>query len=131
VAGVTAIVVDANVIIAAIEPGHVHHSRAADILAAASGGIFVHPLTMAEILVSGLRQGNAEELQQALADAGIRAAPGDAVSPGEMAAARHRSGVRMPDAVVLATALALALPLATFDRLLVREALAAGVSIVS
>ncbi|ACZ30047.1 PilT protein domain protein [Xylanimonas cellulosilytica DSM 15894] len=123
------IVVDANVVIAASSPGHVHHDDAVRLaFTAGSTGMCLHPLTLAEVLVGPARSGVQHEARRALAAAGFRLAPEDP-APEDVALVRARTSLRMPDAVVLATAQALDADLATFDNRLAREARAIGVAV--
>ncbi|MDR0594641.1 MAG: type II toxin-antitoxin system VapC family toxin [Bifidobacteriaceae bacterium] len=110
------VVLDANVLIAATEPNDPHHRRAVEAMtAAAPGTMAVHPLTLAEVLVGGVRQGRGPELKTAIEAAGVVILSGDVVDPLVIAAVRHDTGLKLPDAVVLATAQALGVDLLTFD----------------
>jgi predicted nucleic acid-binding protein len=124
------LVLDASVLIAATEPSDAHHPEAAQIMtAAAPGAMFVHPLTLAEVLVGGVRTGAGQELRAPVAAAGGVTASGDAADPLDIAAVRHAAGLRLPDAVVLATAQVLDASLATFDVRLARAARDLGISV--
>lgn len=117
------IVADANVVIAAITPGHVHHADAVDILREhGRDGIVLHSLTLAEILVGPARTGAEHEARAALEAAGIGLAPEGEPTPEALARVRATVSVTMPDACVLALAELLRTPMATFDRRLAREA---------
>ncbi|MDR1186129.1 MAG: PIN domain-containing protein [Bifidobacteriaceae bacterium] len=112
----TPVILDASVLIAATEPGDAHHREAARLMTAAEPRtMLVHPLTLAEVLVGGIRRGAGEHLQAAIAAAGVATTSGDAVSPLDIAIVRRATGLKLPDAVVAATAQALGADLATFD----------------
>lgn len=127
------VVVDANVIIALRDAGDVAHASAVSVLRALVGRQkLVHPLTLSEVLVHPARRGGrAEAMQQraALESAGFVVLGGDGPSPEDIAVARA-GGLRMPDAVVLASAVALAVPLVTFDRRVVAAAREASVQLI-
>jgi predicted nucleic acid-binding protein len=104
-------VLDAGVLIAVLDAEDVHHERARNALAAARdrGDRLVVPASAyAEILVAPLRQGSA---QGDAVDAFIEALPA-AIEPATRAIARraaelrarHGTRVRLPDALVVATA---------------------------
>ncbi|GGH50309.1 type II toxin-antitoxin system VapC family toxin [Microbacterium album] len=127
------VVVDANVIIALLDARDATHEQAAAVLRTLVGRPkHVHPLTLSEVLVHPARRGGREEaaLQRAaLARAGFAVIDEGAPSPEDIAVARSR-GLRMPDAVVLASALSLAVPLVTFDRRLASAARDGGVPLI-
>lgn len=126
-----AIVVDANVVIAAVAPSNSSHASSMTLLGEhADETKYLHRLTLAEIYAGPARQAGLEEvlrLEKILWRAGFEeVAPGDGPTALQMAAARA-FGLRMPDAVVLATADRLGLPLATFDEQLAAKARARGI----
>jgi len=125
------IVVDANVVIAASSPGHVHHEAAQQIVTDHGGeGMVLHSLTMAEVLVGPARGGAEAVARGLLADAGFRLAPQGDPSPEHLARVRASTTLKMPDACVLATAEHLQVALATFDRRVAREAGARGITVL-
>lgn len=125
------IVADANVIIAASTPGHVHHERARRILLDhGASGVVLHTLTMAEVLVGPARSGQQDVALAAFEAAGIRSSSATDPGPGALALVRASAAVRMPDACVLATAEHVRAPLATFDARLAREAGARGTTVI-
>jgi predicted nucleic acid-binding protein len=129
VAGV--IVADANVIIAASTPGHVHHDRAREVLIEhGATGVVLHSLTMAEVLVGPAKAGQQDAALAAFARAGVRSSPATDPAPAALALVRATAAVKMPDACVLATAEHIGIPLATFDARLAREAAARGTSVI-
>ena len=125
------IVVDANVVIAASSPGHVHHEAAQQIVTDHGGeGMVLHSLTMAEVLVGPARGGAEAVARGLLADAGFRLAPQGDPSPEHLARVRASTTLKMPDACVLATAEHLQVALATFDRRVAREAGERGIAVL-
>jgi len=117
VAGV--IVLDANILIAHSRINHKFHASAEQILAG-PGDFVVHPLTMAEYLVLPARLGLASQAIELLGAIGIRVVPEEELGGPEawaisLSQVRAETKLRMPDAVVLATARALNCKLATFD----------------
>ena len=124
-----ATVMDASVLIAVVEPTDVHHARAVALMTALGPkAMTVHPLTLAEVLVGAVRKGNGPQVAAAVGAAGVSTQPGDVVTPLAVATTRVESGLRLPDAIVLATAQALGADLATFDATLAARALRAGTS---
>lgn len=122
------LVVDANVVIAAISPGHVHHEHAQAILREAEAAV-LHTLTMAEVLVGPARAGDIDRAARRLAAAGLRTVENEPTAA-ELASVRAATGPRMPDACALATAEGLSCPLATFDARLARAAAIRGVPVL-
>jgi len=125
------IVVDANVVIAASTPGHIHHDAAQQIVADHGGeGMVLHSLTMAEVLVGPGRSGAEKAAHRLLTDAGFRLAPQGDPAPEHLARVRASTTLKMPDACVLATAENLQVALATFNRRVAREAGARGITVL-
>lgn len=123
------LVVDANALIAAASPGHVHH-RAALAALGSDPSLATPALTAAEFLVLPAAQGKLVQAQARLDTLGIRThafGPQD-VSP--LAMLRAATGLRMPDAVVLLLAHQLECPLVTFDQRLAAKARADGVLVL-
>lgn len=115
------IVLDASTLIAHLDPEDVHHAAATAILLKGGPGTFVaHSLTMAEVLVGGVRIGRGPAMRDDLRAAGIRVMPYDADEPLRLAELRATSGLKLPDCCVLDVAVHHRAALATFD-----EALAA------
>ena len=125
------IVADANVVIAASTPGHVHHRAAvAIVLEHGRDGMALHSLTLAEVLVGPARAGAQVEARQVLSEAGFTLAAQGDPAPEDLARVRATTALTMPDACVLALAEHLAAPLATVDKRLAREAAARGVAVI-
>jgi len=109
------IVLDAGVVIALFSPGDAHHDRARQLLAEHPGPFFMHSLTVAETLVAAARVGREEELWGALRDLGVDVAQTPADEPLVLARLRATHALKMPDTCVLAAAVHLRAPVATFD----------------
>ena len=125
------IVVDASWIVALRDPGDDHHGRA--VVTAremADEDAVLHPVTLAECLVAPARLGVLEE-----ASAGLRAsfdvADVDPDAPMRWARLRAETGLRLPDAIVLETALnQRARAVATFDERLAARAADHGLEVL-
>jgi predicted nucleic acid-binding protein len=125
------LVLDASLLIAAMEPADAHHRQAQALMAAAGPhSMRAHWLTMAELLVGAMRCGRAEAVESAVAAAGVRPAGDGVVSAMAAAGVRAATGLKLPDAVVLATAQALGAGLATFDATLATRAEAMGLEVL-
>lgn len=80
---------DASVLIAHLNPVDTHHVAATEILLTGiPGQMFVHSLTLAEVLVGGVRIGQGGSMLDDLCAAGVGLAPRDDVLA--MAARRRR-----------------------------------------
>ena len=125
------IVVDTSWIVALRDPGDDHHRRAvATSREIADEDAVLHPATLAECLVAPARLGALEE-----ATAGLRAsfdvAEIDPDAPLRWAQLRAATGLRLPDAIVLDTALHEgARAVATFDEQLAARASARGLGVL-
>jgi len=116
------IALDASVLIAHLTPHDAHHDAATEILLhAAPGSMLVHSLTLAEVLVGGVRVGRGRAMREDLEAAGVSVVATDAGEPLRLAELRVSTGLRLPDCCVLDVALRSASSLATFD-----DELAAG-----
>jgi predicted nucleic acid-binding protein len=124
------IVLDASVLIAFLNLADQHHDRSTEIMTAgATGGFGIHQLTLAEVLVGGVRVGRANQLLADLRAVGVVPLDPAPDEPLILAEFRATTGLRMPDCCVLAAALHHTVPLATFDARLrsVAESLGLGV----
>jgi len=125
------IVLDASVLIAHLHPSDAHHGAATSILlTAAPDVLLVHPITLAEVLVGGVRIAKGAEMQADLQAAGIRLVSQDDDEPLRLAELRVATGLRMPDCCVLDTAVSHGAGLASFDHALVEAAHRLGVPTV-
>jgi predicted nucleic acid-binding protein len=110
------IALDASVLIGHLTPHDAHHDAATAILLdAAPGSMLVHPLTLAEVLVGGVRVGRGQAMREDLEAAGIRVVAPDASEPLRLAELRVGTGLKLPDCCVLDVALRSDSSLATFD----------------
>lgn len=124
------IVVDASVLIAHLNPRDVHHEAATQLLlTAASEALLAHTITLAEVLVGGVRVGREAQLCTDLESIGIRAADHDDLEPLRLARLRASSGLKLPDCCVLDAALENSASLATFDVALAAAARERGVPV--
>lgn len=117
------IVLDANVVIALLDPNDRHHPRATDLLAEhATEGFRMHQLTLAEVLVGAVRAGRGSQRFGDLMSLGVVAHEPGANEPLVLAELRAATGLKMPDCCVLAVAQQATLPIATFDEQLAHAA---------
>jgi predicted nucleic acid-binding protein len=123
---VAALILDASVLIGLLDAADAHHGSAVDDVEAADqvGTTLLTPASAySEALVSFARAGRVAEAREAIAAMGISVEPLTAAIA-ELAAdlrARHER-LRLPDAMVLATALGLSADLLTYDDRLSRVA---------
>ena len=124
------IALDASVLIAHLNPADPHHHAATGILLAGTPErMLVHAINLAEVLVGGVRVGQALSMRDDLASAGIRLAPRDDDEPLRLAELRASSGLKLPDCCALDVAMRHRATLATFDMALTAEAVKRGVPI--
>lgn len=130
------IVLDASVLIAHLWPSDRHHGEATAFLRRVAGDrMLTHPLTMAEVLIGGVRIGRGAEMRQDLADIGVQLADRDGDEPLRLAEIRVSTRLKLPDCCVLDVALTSlakapaseSVALATFDRELAGAAIHRGV----
>lgn len=124
------IAMDASVLIAHLNPADPRHLAAtAILLAAGPGRMLVHTITLAEVLVGGVRAGQGALMRDDLRAAGIRVAPHDDDEPLRLAELRASSGLKLPDCCVLDVAIHHQASLATFDDALAAAARKRGVPV--
>jgi toxin FitB len=124
------IVMDASVLIAHLNPADPHHEAATAILLAGTPGqMLVHTITLAEVLVGGVRVGHGASMRDDLRAAGIAVAPHDDDEPLRLAELRASSGLKLPDCCVLDVAIHHQATLATLDDALAAAAHKRGVAI--
>ena len=117
------IALDASVLIAHLSPIDPRHGAATAILLdAAPGSMLVHTVTMAEVLVGGVRVGRGAALRDDLRAAGVDVAPNDADEPLRLAELLASTGLKLPDCCVLDVAVHHRASLATFDATLASAA---------
>jgi len=115
------VVLDTCVLIAWAKQRDVHHSDALDVLAEAEDFV-IHEITLAEYLAGPAQLGQdvAAIASQVLADLHARVADPAQLSRDQcfaahLATVRAQTRLKMPDAIVLATALAIGGKVSTFD----------------
>lgn len=117
------IAVDASVLIAHLWAEDAHHDSATRLLIdTVDQPLVAHSLTMAEVLVGGVRAGRGTEMQADLRAIGVGIAQHSDDEPLQLATLRATTGLRLPDCCVLHTAQANDATLATFDQALTRAA---------
>ncbi len=121
------IVLDASVLIAVLVPEDQHHAAAETLLRTATEELLVNTVTLAEALVSPIREGRADEVLVTLADLGVVEAPFPPDAARSLARLRVGTGLKLPDCCVLLTALDRAGAVASFDERLLRAARELGV----
>jgi predicted nucleic acid-binding protein len=124
-------VLDASVLIAHFSRTDAHHSTATAILVEAGPeSLLVHPMTMAEVLVGGVRAGRVSLMRDALRAADVEVAPSDVDEPLRLAELRVGTGLQLPDCCVLDVAINHQCSLATFDAALGSAARQRGVAVL-
>lgn len=94
------IVLDASVLIAHLHPSDAHHGAATSILlTAAPDVLMVHPITLAGVLVGGVRIAMGAEMQADLQATGIRLVSRDDDEPRRACRYPPRPGVRAKSGV--------------------------------
>ena len=117
------IALDASVLVAHLYPYDDHHGAATRfLLDAGNEPLVAHSLTLAEVLVGGVRVNKGEEMLADLLAVGIKLARHGDDEPLRLARLRTTTGLKLPDCCVLDTALGNAATLATFDAALAKAA---------
>jgi predicted nucleic acid-binding protein len=121
---VGALILDASVLIGLLDSADAHHARSVDDTEAAdlAGQELLLPASAySEALVAFARAGRTDQAREAVAAMGIVVAPLTAAIAGRAAQLRARHGrLRLPDAIVLATAHELEGELLSYDNRLVQ-----------
>ena len=91
----------------------------------------MHTLTIAEVLVGGVRVGRANSMMADLRAMGVEQAHPTPDEPLVLAELRATTALKMPDCCVLVVALRESAPLLTFDEQLTRQAHDLGVKTIS
>ena len=126
------IAVDASLLVAWLSPEDRHHESADDFLAQWAGeDLVLHPLTLAEVLVGGVRLNRGPEMLSDMEQFGIRIAVPEDGEPLRLATLRATTGLKMPDCCVLDTAITHQADLATFDNALAAAARNAGLDVLT
>jgi predicted nucleic acid-binding protein len=122
------ITLDASVLIGHLHPLDAHHDAATRLLLGADpGSLLVHAVTLAEVLVAGVRVGQGAQMRGDLRAAGIVLARRDDDDPLRLAELRATTGLRLPDCCVLDAAITNAAAVATFDKALAAAAHRLGI----
>lgn len=124
------IALDASVLIAHLSPTDAQNESATAILLAGTPGrMLVHTVTMAEVLVGGVRIGQGAAMLDDLQATGIAVAPHDDGEPLRLAELRATTGLKLPDCCVLDVAIHHQARLATVDDALAAAARQRGVPV--
>ena len=126
------IVLDASVLIGHFEPADSHHGEATALLKAHLTDSFASSVvTVAEVYVGAARAGQADRLEQLLAQLAIRSLelPGDAAR--RLGQLRAATGLKLPDCCVLYTAERHNAAIATFDDALAKRATDIGLTVAA
>lgn len=125
------IVLDASIVIAHLDPVDPHHRAATELLAEAEvGKLLIHPLTLAEVLVGGVRVGTGAGMREDIRAMGIEVAPLDEDHPLRLAELRVTAKLKLPDCCVLDLSLHRQGALATFDADLAEAASERGIVVL-
>lgn len=123
-------ILDANVLIAALDPTEALHRRTAELLTTHAGTPFHTPeLTLAECLVAPARAGIEAVALGRLRSIGVETVTLDDVAM-DLARIRASTGLRMPDAIVLLASERTGEPLGTFDTRLAAAARTRGLQVL-
>jgi len=121
------VILDACVVIAALDAGDPHHTAAAALLAE-PGALRIHEVNLGEALVAAANAGLLDQVRRDLADAGIEEVHGPGHS---LARIRAETRLRMPDCCVLLAAESTGDDtIATFDHRLASVALRRGLRVL-
>ncbi len=125
-------VLDASVLIAAMNPSDAHHGAATSLLrrGAIREGLLAHPITVAESAVGAAQHGRLQQLQDAYAALALEVTVPDADEPWRLAECRSRTRLPLPDCCVLDAAIRSGASLSTFDSRLAAAARSADVPVV-
>lgn len=128
-----AIVVDASVLIAVMNPDDVHHADAVAMIrrGAIAGGLVAHPMTVAESAVGAAEHGRLDQVRHAFAGLGLVTAESDPEECWRLAALRAEARLALPDCCVLDLAMQSGGTLATFDARLAGAARRRGVTLAA
>jgi predicted nucleic acid-binding protein len=123
------IALDASVLIGFLDEDDAHHEEAFDFLMA-TDDYLMHTMTLAEVLVRGVRDGTLAALEQRIREIGVVEQPRAATEAVQLARLRSDTGLRLPDCCVFLVAEAAGASLATFDDRLARVARASGLDVL-
>jgi predicted nucleic acid-binding protein len=123
------IALDASVAIAAMASRDPHHERALDLFSA-DATWWMHSMTLAEVLVGGVRVGRVDQLRERLGRLGVVEAPRDQDEALRVAELRVATGLKLPDCCVLLVSEMSGAALATFDSRLAAAARRRGIEVL-
>jgi predicted nucleic acid-binding protein len=119
------IVLDASVLIAYLTRDDAHRIVADELIAHAlrtNQGLLVNPVTVSEVLVAPTREGRFDAVWAELSNLGVVEVPFPLGAAKILARLRVDTGLKLPDCIVLLTAMDQKCTLATFDDRLRRAA---------
>ena len=126
------IILDASVLIGHFEPADSHHADATALLKAHLSDSFASSVvTLAEVYVGASRAGQADRLDQLLAQLAIRSLELPAEAAHRLGELRATTGLKLPDCCVLYTAERHSAALATFDDTLANRAANIGLTVAA
>lgn len=124
------IVADASFLIGLADAEDVHHRAAVQLRAGLRGRtVLLHPLTLAECLVGPARLDELQSAETSLRTATV-VVEFDPTSPARFALLRAQARLRLPDAIVLDTAIVHGAGIATFDERLAASARTRGLEVL-
>jgi predicted nucleic acid-binding protein len=126
------IVLDASVLIGHFEPADLHHAQATALLKAHLTDTFASSVvTLAEVYVGASRAGQADRLEQLLAQLAISSLELPADAAHRLGELRATTGLKMPDCCVLYTAARHDAAIATLDDTLAKRANEIGLTVAA
>ena len=126
------IILDASVLIGHFEPADSHHADATALLKAHLTDSFASSVvTLAEVYVGASRAGQADRLDQLLAQLAIRSLELPAEAAHRLGELRATTGLKLPDCCVLYTAERHSAALATLDDTLANRAANIGLTVAA
>lgn len=125
------VVLDAGALIALFDSTDAHHDWALDMFVETAGDeLVMSTLTYAEVLVRPIREGRADVFESSIDGLGIELAAVDKANARPLAVLRAETNLKMPDAIVLATAAQNGSRLATTDNVLAKVARDRGLAVI-
>jgi predicted nucleic acid-binding protein len=126
------IVLDASVLIGHFEPADSHHGDATALLKAHLADSFASSVvTLAEVYVGASRAGQADRLEQLLAQLAVKSLELPADAARRLGELRAATGLKLPDCCVLYTAERHNAAIATFDDALAKRATDFGLTVAA
>lgn len=117
------IVLDASVIIGLFDDADVHHDWSLEFLIHTTAEpLFMSALTLAEILVHPTKNKQEQKMLKGIETLGVTVVPLEAHASVDLARIRANSGLRMPDAILLHTAIETGSSIASADEAVVSSA---------